>query len=175
MIVGSLPQYRDHVPAEQIDTDSEWLQVVFGNIECVRGEIASAVLRHLTGAQYLTDMSGITTPQVKNIERFLAAFEQFFDCSKDFPVKHEIVADDLLVGGPCFAEDVDRVCFHIEEVPPFDVNHSMPGVCDLGFERAFSANLKDRHSTLFEGIVESGKQTDQKFTGCLTFNNDNGR
>jgi hypothetical protein len=32
-------------------------------------------------------------------------------------VKHEVVADDLLVGDPGFAEDVDRVFFiHIEDV-----------------------------------------------------------
>lgn len=117
MVFGSLLQHGDHIPAEQIYTDSERLQIVSGKIESVRRKIASAVLRHLTGVQYLADMGRISAPQVEEIERARATLEQLFDRSRKFPVKHEVVADDLLVGDPGFAEDVDRVFFiHIEDV-----------------------------------------------------------
>jgi hypothetical protein len=65
-------------------------------------------------------MGSISAPQIEDIERSLAALKQLPDSRRDFPVKHKIVADDLLVGCPGFAEDVDRVCFHIEDILPFD-------------------------------------------------------
>ena len=157
IVIGSLLQYSDHVPAKQIYTDSQRLQVVSGDIESVRGKIASAVLRHLTGAQYLADMGGISAPQVKDIERSLTALKQLPDSRRDFAVKHEVVADDLLVGCPGFAEDVNRVCFHIEDVLPFDVNPSMP-VSMIGDVTKLYANLKNRRSARLNGMVKSEKQ-----------------
>ncbi len=163
MVLGSLLQHGDHVPAEQIHTDSQRLQILSGNIESVGGKIASAVLRHLTGVQYFADMGGISTSQVENIERSWAALEQLSYSSKGFAVKHQVVVDDLLVGGPGFAEDVDRVCFHIEDVLPFDINPLMPGCTTVP-----CANQRELRSARFDGTVQSGKQPGQPFAVFVT-------
>ena len=122
VVVGSLLKHGDHIPAEQIDTDSERFKVVSGHIEGVGGKVASTVLSHLPRVQNLVDMGGVSASQVEDLQLTLAFREQRFDGGRDLLVEHEVVADDLLVGAPGFPEDVDRVCVHIENELPFDVN-----------------------------------------------------
>jgi hypothetical protein len=107
-------------------------------------------------------MGSISAPQVKDTERSRVAFEQLSDSSREFPVKHEVVADDLLIGGPGFAENVDRVCVQIENVLPFGVNSYMRR-CMTEAVTAPYANLRERPSTRFGSMVESGKQPGQQF------------
>ena len=173
MVCGSLSQHGDHVPAEQIYTDSEWLQVVSGDIESVRGEIASAVLSDLPWVQDLADMGGVSASEIENIEWSLAGREQLSYSSGDLPVKHEIVADDLLVGAPGFAEDVDRVCVHIEDVLLVDVNASMLW-CMTGARRALCESGR-AHLCQFRRYGGIGEKTGATIHRIGYYNNVNCR